>query len=126
MALRLTVLVLLAIGAACGGTKANPLVGIWKLDVAASKEGLAPKVAERLSKMKFELTFTETEIKYMMDVMGNTNSDTATYAIAKRDGNRFTVETTDRNGRKDSQTLTVDGDVLKMAKTGMSLILRRQ
>jgi len=101
------------------------LTGTWTLDMQTFKESAdykamseaQRKMAEGLfSAMKAEFTFTKDKVSISMEMMGQKKDETASYVVTKTEGKKLTLESTDKDGKKEAVEVEVDGDRLTFGK----------
>lgn len=116
----------------CSPDPASELVGVWRVDLEASKELDEFKdmdAAERsvmqtwLSAM--ECTISTGTMTMKTTLFGKESSDVATYRITKTVGTKLTLEVTDSKGSIETAEVDVAGDRLRLSAKGTPMIFER-
>ena len=119
-------LVAVALTAGCGGGGSS-LVGTWVLDVKAFEEfDEFKEMPEEQRKMtmammamiEMELTFTSDKMTFHAKIMGQDKSDEMSYEIKSQTGNKMVLESTDKEGKKETVNAEIKGDLLFLSKGG--------
>jgi len=127
---------LLATVSGCSqSSAADQIVGTWTLDPDAMKNSEEYKnstpeekqMAEMMfASMKMEMTFTKTDVRMDMDMMGNKETETKPYTVKSEKGSTLVLSTKDDNGMDESVTVTVGADTLTFEAEGNSFTMRRK
>ena len=114
-----------AAAAAAGGTS---IQGHWVINIDELKKN--PKFADappQAVAMMSQMAFIITDKEMKMQPPGGMPAEAASYVVKSTEGKSTTIEATDKNGKKEELTITVDGDTMNFSKAGEadSLPLKR-
>jgi len=114
---------------------AETIVGTWTLDPAAMKstpeyQNATPdekKMAEMMfSAMKLEITFTKTDVRMDVEMMGNKQSESKPYTVKSEKGSTLVLSTKDDQGMDEDVTVTVGADTLMFKAENESFTMKRK
>jgi hypothetical protein len=114
---------------------AEELVGTWTLDSNAMKsspeyQSATPeerKMAEMMfSAMKLDLTFTATEVRMDMEMMGDRKSDSKPYTVKSENGKTLVLSSKNDLGMDEDVTVVVDSQTLTFHSPEGKFTLRRK
>ena len=110
------------------GNTAASFKGTWKLDMDEMAK-VDPKFKEMppafRDSLKMEVTIDDKNINMKMSMMGEEKSESQAYTLKKSEGNKYTLEVTTKEGKKEEGILEVTGDRLTMEKDGDKIVLKR-
>ncbi len=121
--------------ASASAPASQQLLGTWTIDGDAMKQSDDYKKASSqekqmmesmLSMMKMEITFTKTEVKMEMDMMGQKQSETKPYSVKSEAGNTLVLTSKNDAGVNEDVTVIVVGDSLKLKQGEQSFEMKRK
>ena len=107
---------------ACGGgDPAKAMQGKWSFDTAAAEKKIDADAKMKDEEKKMAKGFLAMMAAMTMEITADTikmGDSSMTYKITKTEGNKLTIETTDKDGTKKSGIMEVSGDTLTMIEDG--------
>jgi hypothetical protein len=117
------------------GSAVELLIGTWTLDtdaMRASEEFQKSTPEEKqmaemmFSQMKMDFTFTATDFRTDMEMMGQKESDTKPYTVKSANGNTLVLSAEDENGKTEEIQVVVAAKTLTFQSPQGSFTLRRK
>lgn len=111
------------------------LVRTWVIDTEQMMQSeqfdeMTPEQAQQARAMialiQMEMTFTDTQVTTTMGMLGESQTDTADYEIARIEGDEIILTATDADGRNDEITVTHDGERLTFRAADGHFVLREK
>ncbi|MEM7167611.1 MAG: hypothetical protein AAF581_19315 [Planctomycetota bacterium] len=131
--MRIVAMLALVAGLMGCSASAPDIKGNWTVDAESMKltedykkmpEAQQQMMDVVMESMKVDITADKIIMK--MSFMGQEQTEEASYKITKTEGNKLTVETTDKDGKTESKVIEVDGDKLNLPDDdGVVMVLRR-
>ena len=123
--------------AGCGGSASasTQLLGDWEIDVDGMKEMEEFKKASEMEQkmmvgmlegMDLTVTFTESEMKSSMSMMGKTKEDSQPYSIRSENGRSLVIVGKRQDGTEEAINVTIRGKKMTVVSGNDKFALKRK